>query len=258
MECNTVRPLLDADSDGELDLVRHLELEEHLRACASCAGLAEAICSRRNALRESLPRFTAPPHLVANIRAALAAEIKPAASLPTPASGASIAWRFWRIAGIAASIGVALLIGYNLGGANARSNALFDDAVSSHIRSLEAGHLTDVASTDQHTVKPWFAGKLDFAPPVFDLAAAGFPLIGGRLEYLDGRPAAALVFQRRKHAINLFVWPSGSSSMSTRQTSRDGYNAVSWSQGSFNFVAVSEIPAAELAQFADEYGRLGR
>jgi anti-sigma factor RsiW len=130
---------------------------------------------------------------------------------------------------------------------------LIDDAISDHVRSLQAQHLTDVASTDQHTVKPWFAGKLDFSPPVVDLASAGFPLTGGRLEHLDGRPAAALVFHRRQHAINLFIWPAGAGVLSPRSTERDGYNATTWSHAGLNFLAVSEIPATELKQFADAF-----
>ena len=114
-------------------------------------------------------------------------------------------------------------------------------------------HLTDVPSSDQHTVKPWFAGKLDFSPPVVDLAAAGFPLAGGRLEHIDGRTAAALVFHRRQHAINVFIWPAITGSVPTRQADRNGYHAESWSQDGLNFLAVSEIPAAELSQFATAF-----
>jgi anti-sigma factor RsiW len=113
--------------------------------------------------------------------------------------------------------------------------------------------LTDVASTDQHTVKPWFAGKLDFAPPVIDLASSGFPLIGGRLEHFDGRTAAALVFHRRQHAINLFIWPADAVAVASSQAERDGYHVETWSRDGFNFVAVSEIPAAELSQFTDDF-----
>ncbi len=247
MDCNDTRRLIDADTDGELDLVRHLELEAHLRTCPACARHAEAARARRTALRDSLPRFTASPRLTGKIRAALQAEGMPVAA-PAARRAPSYGW-VWNVGGLAACLALAVLGGYSWGHARARSNLLVDEAIADHVRSLQAGHLMDVASTDQHTVKPWFAGKLDFSPPVTDLAAAGFPLTGGRLEHLDGRPAAALVFHRRQHAINLFIWPG--ETVSTRQSSGgNGYNTASWSQGGLNFLAVSEIPAAELAQFA--------
>ena len=130
-----------------------------------------------------------------------------------------------------------------------RLSAEFREAIADHIRSLQFSHLSDVVSTDRHTVKPWFAGKLDFSPPVADLAALGFPLTGGRLEHLDDRPAAALVFRRRLHAINVFIWPAARGTVSNRHAERNGYRAQSWSQGGFNFLAVSEISTVELNQF---------
>jgi anti-sigma factor RsiW len=248
MDCNETRRLIDADTDGELDLVRHLELEAHLRTCPACARHADAARARRAALRESLPRFTAPPRLAGRIRTALQVEGMPAAA-PATRRIPSYGW-IWNVGGLAACLALALLGGFSWGQARARANLLGDEAVNDHVRSLQAGHLMDVVSTDQHTVKPWFAGKLDFSPPVTDLAAAGFPLTGGRLEHLDGRPAAALVFHRRQHAINLFIWPSGGNALPARPSARNGYNLETWSRGDLNFLAVSEIPAEELAQFA--------
>jgi len=250
MDCNETRRLLEADADGELDLVRHLEIEAHLRTCPDCTRLAENLRARRAALRTSLPRFTAPPQLAEKIRAALRAET-PSPATPARSPRAKIIFPVWRIAGLTASIAVALVAGYSWGGARARSDLLLDEAISDHVRSLLVSHLTDVTSTDQHTVKPWFAGKLDFSPTVVDLAAEGFPLAGGRLEHLDGRPAAALVFHRRQHAINVFIWPAASSAVSPRRAERDGYHTESWKQSDLNFLAVSEIPASELARFAE-------
>ena len=246
MDCNETRRLIDADTDGELDLVHHLELAKHLNACPACRDYADAARARRAALRESLPRFTASPRLAGKIRAALQAEGMPVAA-PATRHAPSYGW-IWNAGGLAACLALALLGGFAWGNARARSNLLVDEAIADHVRSLQAGHLMDVASTDQHTVKPWFAGKLDFSPPVTDLAAAGFPLTGGRLEHLDGRPAAALVFHRLQHAINLFIWPGNA--VVTRQSGANGYNTESWTQGGLNFLAVSEIPAAELGQFA--------
>ena len=250
MDCNETRRLLDVHVDGELDIVRDLELAAHLRTCPDCARLTENAGARRIALRELLPRFTASPQLAEKIRASLPVVPLAAASAPLRAK---IIFPLWQLAGLAASIAFALLAGFSWGNTRAHANLLFDEAVADHVRSLQADHLTDVASTDQHTVKPWFAGKLDFSPPVVDLASSGFPLTGGRLEHFDSRPAAALVFHRRQHAINLFIWPAGSAALSTRSAARDGYNALAWSHAGLNFLAVSEIPAAELAHFAETF-----
>jgi anti-sigma factor RsiW len=246
MNCHETHRLLEADVDGELDLVRHLELEDHLRTCPQCTALRASFVARRAALRESLPRFTAPPELAAKVRATLRLEETPAPTVRP----VRVSWPIWNVMGVAASLAFALVAGYTWGIAHARGNLLIDEAVSEHIRSLQFNHLSDVASTDQHTVKPWFAGKLDFSPPVMDLAAAGYPLVGGRLDHMAGRPAAALVFHRRTHAINLFIWPAARDEVSTREAELNGYHVQSWSQGGFNFLAVSEIPAAELSQFA--------
>jgi anti-sigma factor RsiW len=145
-------------------------------------------------------------------------------------------------------------VAYDRGGAHVRSAFLADELVSAHVRSLQADHLTDVASTDQHTVKPWFAGKLAFSPPVLDLAEAGFPLTGGRLEHIAGTPAAALVYHRRQHVINLIVWAEGKTiNLPKSQAARDGFHLEAWTANGFNFAAVSEIPAVELADFAARF-----
>lgn len=250
MNCHEAHRLLEVDVDGELDLVRQLELEAHLATCPNCTALRASYVARREALRDALPRFVAPPELAGQVRAALSAEgvrenkpVRMARLIPA-------SWLAWNAAGIAAAAALALVMGYSWGSARARGNLLVDEAVADHIRSLQFTHLSDIASTDQHTVKPWFAGKLDFSPPVMDLASAGYPLIGGRLEHLAGRPAAALVFHRRAHAINLFIWPAARESVASRQAELNGYHTYSWTQGGFNFIAVSEIPAAELSQFA--------
>ena len=249
MDCNATRRLLDADTDGELDLVHHLELAAHLRTCPACLHLADAARARRAVLCEKLPRFPAPAGLAARIRAALPESAAPARPPAHAPRRSLLLWPGWSIAGLAAVLACALLLGFAWGNARARADRLFDEVVSGHIRSLQAGHLTDVASTDQHAVKPWFAGRLDFSPPVADLATAGFPLAGGRLEHVDGRPAAALVFHRRQHALNLFIWPAGPVALPERSAVRNGYHVATWSQAGFNFAAISEIPADELGQF---------
>ena len=245
MNCNDARQLIEANSDGELDLVRQLELENHMRGCAACASEARALSARKEVLRDLVPRFTATPQFRKRIQSALRADGMPV----RPAVG----WTLWNLGGLAASLMLVLALGYTWGSSRARSNSLVEEAVSEHARSLQAGHLMDVVSTDQHTVKPWFIGKIDFSPPVFDLADIGFPLAGGRLERIDGRPAAALVYRRRLHSINLFVWPTTIGPLPERVGGKDGYNTMSWSQGGLNFLAVSEIPKSELEQFVGEY-----
>ena len=262
MDCNTYRIQADADADGELDLVRHLELTAHLGACAACARYAENARQRKSALRDGLPRFTAPPQLPDMIRKALREQGLPFASPvpadpnPARATGRPAVKFLGSATALAASITLALFAGFEMGDARARKDLLIEEAVGDHVRSLQAEHLVDVVSSDRHTVKPWFAGHLDFAPPVADLANSGFPLAGGRLEHFAGRPAAALVFHRRAHAINLFIWPAAAAAIPPRLTGRgshDGYNTECWSSGSLYFLAVSEIPADELRQFAEAF-----
>jgi anti-sigma factor RsiW len=249
MNCNESRQFIEADADGELDLIRHLELEAHLRTCPQCKALAEAASARRVALREKLPRYSAPAELVGRIRASLAGADAPPVAPRRPAR----VWPIWNAMGLAASLALAVIGGYAWGNSHARGHALLSEAVSDHVRSLQASHLMDVVSTDQHTVKPWFIGKLDFSPPVVDLADAGFPLAGGRLEHLDGRSAAALVFYRRQHPINVFIWPAGDGSLAAGMDRENGFNARTWSQADLNFAAVSEIPADELEKFVAAY-----
>lgn len=254
MNCNEVRRLLEADADGELDLVRHLEVQEHVRSCAACGEVAAAVQLRRNALRTTLPRFTAPIGLADSIRAAVQAEAPVAHMKEVPAGGArpsrAVIVPFWQLTSLAASVAIALTAGYSWGTHRADRNALLEEVIADHVRSLQVDHLTDVASTNQHTVKPWFAGKLDFSPPVVDLAPVGFELTGGRLEHIANGPAAALVFHRRQHAINLFIWPSQRGAVPAVIGEHNGFHVATWTQGDLRFLAISDIPADEVAQFA--------
>ena len=152
---------------------------------------------------------------------------------------------------IAASVLLAASITWNAAGfRHAQREVIAQTLIASHIRSLMASHLLDVASTDQHTVKPWFDAKLDFSPPVEDLANDGSPLVGGRLDYLEGREVAALVYQRREHMINVFVWPNPTGSKAIQAIeSRQGYNIMRWSHGGFQCWAVSDVAPSDLAEF---------
>ena len=162
----------------------------------------------------------------------------------------------WRLFGFAAAFATVALVSWNVALLVARpgpDESFERDAVSAHVRSLMVpGHWSDVVSTDQHTVKPWFTGKLDFAPPVGDYAASGFSLEGGRLDYLDGRPVAALAYRHRLHAVNLFVWPAqGAADSAPRAVARQGYAIVRWTRGGMNFCAVADVAPSDLAALAD-------
>jgi anti-sigma factor RsiW len=253
MNCTECRSLLEAHSDGELDLVRHVEVEAHLKACPECSRILDGLAVRKAKIRGSLPRYTAPAELKDRIRASLrteAPEGERGVAIPFP-----VARRRWSVVGLAASGAALLFAGYSWGGYRAHRDAVMDEVFAEHVRSLQAGHLTDVISTDRHTVKPWFAGKVDFSPPVVDLSDIGFPLAGGRLDEIDGRAAAALVFHRRLHAINVFVWPANGAPPVPRRAARNGYSALGWTEGGLDFLAVSEIPESDLEQFVGEFRR---
>jgi anti-sigma factor RsiW len=236
-----IRELLHAYVDGELDLANVRETERHLQSCADCRATQKAIRELRSALTSDAPGYVAPAHLRRNVRAALRREVKSSRQTPSP----------WLMFATGAAFAVVILGFVLLQTMRAtRSDAIVDQVVANHVRSLLAVQLVDVVSSDQHTVKPWFDGKIDFAPEVHDLAAKGFPLVGGRLDYLDGKTVAALVYQRNKHAINLFITPAPASrSTSPTVTSRRGYNVVTWANNGMKYWAVSDLNQAELRQF---------
>ncbi|HWW51037.1 MAG TPA: anti-sigma factor [Verrucomicrobiae bacterium] len=239
--------LLNGYFDGELDLIRSVEFEEHLRTCPDCARQFHDQQAIRQRLREANLYERAPQSLRARIRAQLPreAQSKPAVKPRSPA----LEWL-----AIAAAIVIAVVLGTRVIIPNIRgheqTNLLSQEIVASHIRSLQPGHLFDVQSTDQHTVKPWFDGKLDFAPPVVDLADHGFPLVGGRLDYLENRTVAVLVYGRKLHVINLFIWPASQESISPVPVETvQGYNVLSWKKNGFQFRAVSDLNVDELREF---------
>jgi anti-sigma factor RsiW len=248
MTCQETRQLLDAYVDGELDLVRSLDLERHLESCAECHAVAAQVEGVRSAVQTYNPYFLAPAGLETRIRAQLRlpAEAQPETVPPKN-------FLIWRFAAVAASlVGLAVLTAMFVTTLRRPSEAdtLARQVVSGHIRSLMANHLADVPSSDQHTVKPWFNGKLDFSPPVKDLKPEGFPLTGGRLDYLDTRPVAALLYQRNRHTINLFVWPSPPSDAGPRTFTINGYNLIHWTQSGMTYWAVSDLNSRELNEFA--------
>jgi len=250
VSCNLTHNFVPGYLDGELDLVRKIEMEAHLQTCADCARELQSQQALRAALRSGSLVYGAPAGLRSRIQSSLRSS--PAADVPDRGRAMRVL-HMWRWAAVFAVLAVCALATWEIvSGLRGRSGdqRLEAEIFASHVRSLEANHLTDVASTDQHTVKPWFDGKLDFSPPVEDLASDGYPLVGGRLDYLEGREVAALIYQRRKHFINVFVWPdtTGPNSASAVE-SRQGYNLMHWSRGGFHFWAVSDANATDLAEF---------
>jgi anti-sigma factor RsiW len=242
-EHENIRELLHAYVDGELDLANTRETERHLQSCADCRATEKTIRELRSAFTGEGTAYRAPAHLRRNVRAALRREARSTQQTLSPwmmfATGAAFATLI---------LGFALLQSTRA----ARTDAIVSQVVANHVRSLLASQIVDVVSSDQHTVKPWFDGKIDFAPEVRDLSANGFPLIGGRLDYLDGQTVAALVYQRNKHPINLFISPAPTSrSTSPTVATRRGYNIFSWTNNAMKYWAVSDLNQAELREFTE-------
>ena len=246
MDCAHAQPMLDIYVDGELDPVRILEIEDHLQGCAHCSRSYADRQALRAGLKTNSFYFKAPTDLQKRIQRS----IRQAAKSETPARWLFPAWI--RIAApLAAAALVVLTLVPFLSGPSS-DELLTQEVVANHIRSLMVNHLADVASTNEHTVKPWFNGKLDFSPPVSDLAKEGFPLVGGRLDYLNNRPVAALVYRRDKHMINVFVWPSDNSAPSSAPIkTQQGYHVIRWENAGVNFWVVSDLEASQLAKFAE-------
>lgn len=231
--------------DGELELTGSLEIERHMQDCQVCTQAYQSHRALKSAIANGSLYFSAPTNLQKRVMAGVRKENKnkPRRAVPS-----------WRWVVSAAALVVILVVTYGVFSTWQRSSTddlLAQEVVSGHVRSLMANHLTDVSSSDQHTVKPWFGGKLDFSPPVIDLTESGYSLIGGRLDYIGNRPAAALVYQHRQHLINLFVWKSTDNSDSVSKLSiRQGYNLIRWKKSGLVYWAVSDLNNAELQEFA--------
>ncbi len=248
MNCQELESQRQAYLDGELDLTRSLELEKHLRECSECPQAFDALSLLQRSLRSDALRFQPPASLEKRVRSAVRRE---------GGSRAQTFSRRWLIPAISAAVLVILFAGYLLTRTPA-DNLVASEIVSSHVRSLmTTSHLIDVPSEDPHTVKPWFDGKLDFSPPVKDLTPQGFALIGGRLDYIANRPVAVLIYQRRKHVINLFVWPAPNGDTKPAAQVRQGYNLIHWTKSGMTHWAVSDLNLAELQQLAEELDNAG-
>jgi anti-sigma factor RsiW len=243
MKHDRIQRLLPAYSDRQLGPVRRFLLGRHIARCPSCLGQLEAMQVLRTALRTNLTAYRAPPGLAARIGSALPREA------PAPAmrrrrlrfgfAGSAMAGA---IAGVALTVMVTRL--------TPATDPLVADVVADHVRSLMGDHLMDVPTSDQHTVKPWLSARLDLSPVVKDFVAEGYPLAGGRLDYVEGHRAAAIVYRRDKHVINLFAFVSTErSDLPPRQESLDGFNVVRWRMDGLTYVAVSDVELSQLLGF---------
>jgi mycothiol system anti-sigma-R factor len=269
MNCEEATKLMDGYLDGELDPMTSQRIEEHLRECHKCEQAYEADTALAHAISRGAPYYKAPAELRQRIQSSLrdAVGVRDSrgsaqenhALLTSPRAERRLVLPEvpWNWLALAAAIILAAIVGSSLLPRirpPTSDQFLATQLIASHVRSLMADHLTDVASSDQHTVKPWLDMKLDFAPPVVDLSSDGFPLIGGRLDYLDNRPVAALVYQRRKHFINLFVWPGETgAARSTMAMSHEGYQLLHWADPDFNYWAVSDVNANDLQTFKQQF-----
>lgn len=252
MTCDEARVLLHALLDGELDAGHAREVETHVAGCPRCAAELAQFREMRGTLSDANLSFTAPAALRSRIEAALPA---PVVRAPWPSRRSLLkGFAFGTALSAAAAASVLFVVVRS-----DQDQLILGEIVSAHLRSLQAERLTDVPSSDQHTVKPWFSGKLAVAPPVADLTAQGFTLLGGRLDYIDGKPVAALVYRRRAHIINLFVAMAASLERgAARHETVQGFNIRRWNKHGLRFIAISDVSADELADFGAKFKSASR
>jgi anti-sigma factor (TIGR02949 family) len=242
MQCEEARPRLDAYVDDELTEAERAELRDHLAGCGDCGPEAAALQRLRDDIRRTVPAYRAPEIVRSQIRFALRREA---------ATDAPVAFRAPGWLAYAASILLAVAVGSGgtfLALGERQEDRVASEVIDSHLRSLLGTHLTDVASSDQHTVKPWFAGRSDVSPPAVDLSGEGFPLVGGRLDVIAGKPVPALVYKRRQHVISVYVLPAGKVDLGETLTRR-GYNLRHWDEGDLGFWAITDASPGDLADF---------
>lgn len=256
MDCNEARDLLDAYADNMLGLADTARIGRHLQGCAACRAELAGIRALGHVLRAQLPALPVP----AALRERIVAVLPPGAALTPPTTEHVAGQPAGRAAGGSmpawASVGMVLVTAGALALAallwlqRPAAAALEPQIVASHVRALLSGHPIDVVSADQHTVKPWFNGRLDFAPPVADLAALGFALQGGRVDYVAGRRVAVLSYRAGGHPIDLYLWPSAAAGETAVQTAADsGYALAQWGAGGMRYWAITDAEPAVLQRF---------
>ena len=247
MTCDEAKVLLHALLDGELDAGHAREVEAHIAGCRRCAAELAQFREMRRVMADANLKFSAPAALRSRIEAALPA---PPVRAPAPSRRSLLkGFAFGTALSAVAATGVVFMVVRS-----DQDQQILGDVVSAHLRSLQAEHLTDVPSGNQHTVKPWLNGKLAVAPPVADLTAQGFTLLGGRLDYIDGKPVAAIVYRRRVHVINLFVaQAAGADHGRARNEMVQGFNTLRWTDQGLRFIAISDINAEELQEFHGKF-----
>lgn len=243
MNCDEAQRWMAAHLDGELDLARDAEVAAHVQSCTACAARLQQQSAWRQVLREKLPRWAPPPSLESKVRASLAPANRSPKESRVRRLPVSFVW-------LPLSAAAALALGFVWGGQHHASQRVGNELLAAHSFALTHGRLTEVTSTDRHTVKPWLAEHLDFVPPVVDLNASGYPLVGARVDRIDEQPVAALVYQRRKHVVTVFVAPT--STVTFASGNARGFHRVSWSAEGFSWVAVSDLAADELADFTSK------
>ncbi len=249
MTCEEARVLVHALADGELDAGHAREVEAHVAQCDACAAEFAAAREMKQALRAAPLKFAVP--------ASLATRIDRVVPARASATNRRALLKGFALGGVASALAAASVTFVVL--RESHDDRILGEAISAHLRSLQADHLTDVLSTDQHTVKPWFNGRIDLAPPVIDLTAQGFTLIGGRLDYIDGKPAAVLVYRRRIHVINLFVAQGlGPAPATPSLEVVQGFNILRWNEGGLNLLAVSDLNREELEEFGAKFTAAAR
>lgn len=245
--------MLHALLDGELDVLHALQCEEHLEGCHGCQAELARLRGLRSILSQDGVRWNAPEALRTRILAHVLQQQGTGAHQRERAGASGwerilAAVKQWSLIPSLAALAASLFIVF---GPLGREVGLPEDLVASHVRSLQVDHLTDVDSSNRHVVKPWFVGMLDFAPPVVDISERGFPLIGGRVDYVDRHVVSALVYRHDRHIINLFIWPASTASRAA--VVRDGYNLLNWSVGGLTFWAVTDLEVDELRRFQREF-----
>jgi anti-sigma factor RsiW len=245
MDCNEARRLLDTYVDGEIELTRQLDVEAHLAGCSGCKKAVEAATKFRHLIQMNTPVYKAPPELKAEVRAVLR-------NVSKSQTGWIAELRRPLVYAAAVLLVCLLCIAAWISISQDKERVLIAQAILNHSHSLLADHLLDVTASDQHVLKAWFTGKLDYSPPVADLSEAGYKLVGGRLDMLENRPVAAIVYWHQDHVINEFVWPAARHTIAFDVQSHQGYSLCAWNKSGFNYLIVADLSQANMERFEDQ------